>query len=309
MWRVGSCVPLCCKNNEMKFSEIFKVFSKRVGSQIKPEKALTQSFRNRVFMRCRDLFQGSDFWREIHSKLTYLHGQLRLTTINAESPVEDALSFLQSCADEHFLDFVEYIFPTQAYRHVSSRENLVEDINEFLLQDELPYVLTDFVWTKGHNGQYETITLAAYPQVIRKDSEVLYRSAIQPALQLLREPDFSAANKEFLKALEHFRKQDYGDCLTKCGSALESVLKVICARNKWPYQETDTASPLLKTVINNSGLEKFFEQPLVLVATMRNKLSTAHGAGGASRNVTKAKAEYTINATAAAILLLVTEAG
>ena len=66
---------------------------------------------------------------------------------------------------------------------------------------------------------------------------------------------------------------------------------------------------LLKTVINNSGLEKFFEQPLILVATMRNKLSTAHGAGGASRNVTKGKAEYALSATAAAMLLLLAEAG
>lgn len=293
----------------MKFSELFKVFSKRVTSQAKHEKALTQTFRNRVFMRCRDLFQRSDFWNEIHSMLTYLHGQPRLATINTESPVEDALSFLQSCADEHFLDFVEYIFSTQAYHRAANRAGLVEDINEFLLQDDLPYALTDFVWEKGHNGRYETTTLSSYPQIIRKDSEVLYRSAIQPALQLLREPDFSAANKEFLKALEDFRRVDYGDCLTKCGSAFESVLKVVCARNKWPYQSTDTASPLLKTVINNSTIEKFFEQPLILVATMRNKLSTAHGAGCASRNVTKSKAEYAISATAAAILLLVTEAG
>lgn len=138
---------------------------------------------------------------------------------------------------------------------------------------------------------------------------MLYRSAIQPNLQLLREPEFGAANKEFLEALEDFRKANYGDCLTKCGSAFESVLKVICTKKKWPYQPSDTASPLLKTVINNSGLEQFFEQPLILVATIRNKLSKAHGAGLASRNVSKAKAEYAINATAAAILLLVAEAG
>jgi hypothetical protein len=87
------------------------------------------------------------------------------------------------------------------------------------------------------------------------------------------------------------------------------VLKVICARKKWPYSATDTASPLLKTVIANSGLESFFEQPLVLVATIRNKLSKSHGAGLTSRDVTEAKAEYAINATAAAILLLVKEAG
>jgi hypothetical protein len=290
----------------MAISELFKSFSKRAAKQVKPEKPLTKSFRNRVFMRCRDLF-GTDFWHEIHSKLTYLHGRPRLTNLNTESPIEDALAFLQSCTDEYFLDFVEYIFSTKAYFQAASRADLLEDINEFLREDELPYAVTDFVWTKSHNGQYETIALTSFPQVIRKDSEVLYCSAIQPTLQLLREPEFSAANTEFLEALEDFRKADYGDCLAKCGSAFESVLKVICVRQKWSYAPTDTASPLLKTVISKSGLEQFFEQPLILLATMRNKLSKAHGAGVESRNVSKAKAEFAINATASAILLLVNE--
>lgn len=260
-------------------------------------------------MRCRDLFDTTDFWNEIHSKLTYLHGRPRLSKVNTDSPMLDALAFLHSCNDAHFLDFLEYIFPTQAYFHASSRASLVEDLNEFLRQDDLPYAVTDFVWTEQRNGGYTTSTLTAKPQVIRKDSEVVYRSTIQPALQLLRDSDFRAANKEFLEALEDFRKSDYGDCLTKCGSAFESVLKVLCARKKWPHSPTDTASPLLKTVIANSGLDSFFEQPLVLVATIRNKLSKSHGAGLMTRDVTEAKAEYAINATAAAILLLVKEAG
>jgi hypothetical protein len=153
----------------------------------------------------------------------------------------------------------------------------------------------------------ESFKLTAYPRVIRKDSEALHRTAIQPTLELLRGSEFEAANREFLEASEDFRKADYGDWLTKCGSAFESVLKIVCARRKWPYSETDTASPLLKTVIGKSGLESFFEQPLILVATLRNKLSKSHGAGLTSRDVSEAKAEYAINATAAAILFLVKE--
>lgn len=266
-------------------------------------------------MRCRDLFvhDPATFWTEIQSNLAYLHGQLHLSSAGAHSPVEDALEFLQVCADAHFLDFLEYIFRTQAYFHASGGANLVEDFNEFFRQDDLPYAITDFVWTKGVETRFgaecETSKLTAYPQVIRKDSESIYHSAIQPTLQLLRDSDFVAANKEFLEALEDFRKADYGDCLTKCGSAFESVLKVICVRKKWPHGATDTASPLLKTVIGKSGLEPFFEQPLVLVATLRNKLSKSHGAGLAPRDVNEAKAQYAINATAAGILLLVKEAG
>jgi len=102
----------------MSFSELFRVFSKRAAAQDKSAKPLTESFRSRVFMRCRDLFDGTDFWHEIHSKLTYLHGRPRLSNVKTDSPMLDALAFLSSCDDAHFLDFLEYIFPTQAYFHV-----------------------------------------------------------------------------------------------------------------------------------------------------------------------------------------------
>ena len=128
-------------------------------------------------------------------------------------------------------------------------------------------------------------------------------------MALLRESAYAPANKEFLGALEDFRKGDPGDCLTKCGSTFESVLKVICAKRKWAYKETDTAAPLLKTVMQGAGLESFFETPMLVVATLRNRLSSSHGAGTGSRNVTEAKAEYAVNATAAAIVFLVKHAG
>jgi len=294
----------------MLLSGLFDTFSKRSTSTKSSEKSLTQAFRNRVLMRCRDLLHGTIFWDEIHAKLTYLHGRPRLTDIRTDERSADALQFLNGCIDEHFLDFIEYIFRTQAYYdYLSGRGDLVENINVFFQQDDLPYSLTDFVWTSGHNGRNETITLTGYPQVISKNSEVLHIHAIQPTLQLLRKPGFEAANKEFLQALEDFRKADYADCLIKCGSSFESVLKVICTKKQWAYQPNETASPLLRNVIRNSGLETFFEQPLIIVATIRNKLSSAHGAGPTPRNVSKAKAEYAINSTAAAILLLVEETG
>jgi hypothetical protein len=291
----------------MSFSELFKVFSKRADFQLPDPKPVSESFRNRVFMRCRDVFDGSTFWDEIHSKLAYLHGRPRLANVETNSRAMDALAFLHYCEDAHFLDFLECIFQTQATFQASGQANLVEDFNEFLRQDDLPYAVTDFVWTERQDGPYLTRTLTARPQVIRKDSEVVFSQAIQPALYLLREPDFEAANKEFLEALEDYRKNDFDDCLTKCGSAFESVLKVICYRENWPHKSTDTSAALLKTVLERSGLEPFFEQPLILVATIRNRLSTSHGAGLTHRNVTEAKAEYAVNATAAAILLLTKE--
>ena len=99
-----------------------------------------------------------------------------------------------------------------------------------------------------------------------------------------------------------------GDCLTKCNSAFESVMKVLCKRNQWPFNEKDTARPLLKVIIDKSSLDPFFEQPLMLIATMRNRLSSSHGAGSGPRSVERHIGQSAISSTAAAIVLLVREA-
>ncbi len=293
----------------MSFADLFDVFSKRPSSGGSAPKRLTLSFRNRARMRCFELFSYTGFWDEIHRVLTYLHGTPTLCQWKTTPrKADDVVQFLESCNDSHFLDFLECAFKLDIVRYSPHGNTLVADFNEFLKQDDLPYAVTDFVWETRVNGYSHSMMLIASPQVIRKDSEVLYQTAIQPTLKLLQEPNFASANKEFLNALEDFRKGDFGDCLIKCGSAFESVLKIICARKKWNHGATDTASPLLKTVVGNSGMESFFTEPLTLVATMRNRLSTAHGAGLSNRDVTEAKAEYSINATAAAILLVVKEA-
>ena len=40
----------------------------------------------------------------------------------------------------------------------------------------------------------------------------MHQEAVRPALALLVEPAFKAANEEYLKAHKHFRKGEYGDC-------------------------------------------------------------------------------------------------
>jgi hypothetical protein len=300
----------------MDFKAIFQSFSRRDDSTTSP-KPLTASFRNRVIMRCRDAFGLAGYldalWLQIHSKLAYLHGSPRLTSSeDVRTHADDILLFLYECSDNHFLDFIELVFRTEACFHLPHSDQLIEDFNEFLRVDDLPYALTRFVWTKGKRVEFgaerETTTLTGYPQVIRRDSQVLHETAVAPVLYLLPDQGFDAANKEYLEALADYRRGDHADCLTKCGSAFESVMKVVCHRQSWPYKDTDTASALLRTVIQRSTLDSFFEQPLMLIATIRNRLSTSHGSGTQPREVPPSVAEYALNATAAAILLIVRQA-
>lgn len=300
------------------FTEIFKVFSRRespLNNQL--PKPLTKEFRNRVVMLLREQMNYSfeDFLSDLHAPVAYLIGTPRLCpAVSITTDAKDLLNFLFSCKDENFLDVIELIFRSNV-TGISWPDNpLIPAINQFFQVDDLPYHLTGYT-----TEDYEEITpyglrqtgsrLAEYPRIIRKENEVLHNEAIEPALHLLSATAFKLANAEFLKALEDHRKGDFNDCLTKCGSAFESTMKIICEKNSISFKQTDTASALLKAIISNSKLDTFWEPPLMLIATLRNRLSSSHGAGSQAKIVPKHIATYAINATASAIVLLTSEFG
>lgn len=308
---------------------IFDVFSKRRREDKYPPDSVPETLRNKILFLCRDVFSNksrayaswgdytSQFWEEIRRSLQYLHGRPKLSSHPyADTPAEDSIHFLLKCEPQEFLDFVELIFRVQCLFHVISDENeLVDALNEIFKSEGAPYQLTPIVKQAEeatgpppfHHGR--VIRTVAYPKVVRVEEDVTFTEAVTPVLSVLADPTYQSANIEFREALEEYRKGDYGDCLTMCGSAFESVMKVLCAKNGWHFAAQDTAAPLLRTILTNTSLDSFFEQPLILIATLRNRLSKAHGAGTTTRKVQRHVAQYAITSTAAAILLLVHEAG
>ncbi|MER3423140.1 MAG: hypothetical protein C4293_07820 [Nitrospiraceae bacterium] len=310
---------------------IFDVFSRRYSGRAYEPNRVSETVRNKVLLLCRDVFSGlwreprsspgdytQTFWEEIHKFLQYLHGRPKLSQApEARTPCDDALHFLLHCESQEFLDFIELIFKVECLFHVILDENeMVEAVNEIFRSERAPYQATPMVKreekaTGGHPpfSSGTVIRTVAFPKVVRAEEEVTFTEAISPVLSVLADQAYGAANIEFRDALEEYRKGDYGDCLVKCGSAFESVMKVLCQKNGWVYPQ-DTAASLLKTVLARTNLDSFFEHPLILlilIATLRNRLSKAHGAGHQARHVKWHVAQYAITSTAAAILLLVHE--
>jgi hypothetical protein len=292
---------------------IFNVFSKRKSSNSNMPISLSSTFRNRILMLLRDSmgYDFNDFLFHLQKKLAYLHGTLVLgkKQVGSLDPIHDVLDFLSNCENTHFLDAIEYVFQLENGRYVGGKEKpLVEQINEFFKIDDLPYYLTESVWEEVETSFYGTpttgIRLREHPKIIRKDSDVLHKEVIEPALVLLRNKDLLNANEEFMLGLEDYKKGNYRDSVTKCNSSLESVMKVICARNKFSYKENDTAGTLIRNILSNTNMDSFWEQPIVLIATIRNKLSSSHGAGTKTKEVPEHVAKYVINSTASAILFL-----
>ncbi|WP_230982054.1 abortive infection family protein [Pseudomonas sp. Bc-h] len=262
-------------------------------------------------MLLRDAGQGdlSETLEFLHGRLTYLVGRAHLTEKQGRTREMDALEFLGSCSDAHFLDAIEYVVHSDAGPYLHGRQGeVVSRLNEFFSIDDLPYFVTQPVWERGQSTFYgqatECMTLREESKVIPKDSQVMHDTAIEPALQLLRKPAFLNANAEFMGALEDYRHGKFSDCVTKCNSSYESVMKVICGQKGFEYSQGDTTSKLLRTIMTKTEMDTFWETPLMIVATLRNRLSSSHGAGEVPKVVPEHVAKYALNITASAMLFL-----
>jgi len=102
----------------------------------------------------------------------------------------------------------------------------------------------------------ESIVRVSFPKIVRVDEEVAHTEAVQPALSALSDAAYAGADDEFRKALDDYRKDDFEDCLGKCGSAFESVLKVLCQKHSILFDPNkDTAGPLLTKILAKSTLD------------------------------------------------------
>lgn len=306
----------------MNLISIFDAFSLRPEAVAKPHHEVPEKTRNRIFlwwkstigvsMMFSDMWNA--FWSEIHGVLQMRHGTPRLNQGRLLPPPDDAILFLSKCPGDQFLDFLEDLFRTQFYNEMRlNSDEKVNEVNELLRVDNLPYYLTKLVMETSQierRGRPTTSwRIVAFPKIIMRESEFMHANAMEPALQLLQNPAFANVNAEFMSALEDFRKGDYSDSLTKCGSSFESMMKIICKTKGWGYKETDTAGPLIKTILANTKLEGYFDSLLIIVATLRNKLSSAHGGGDVAKTVPQHLARYALNVTASAMIMLVDEAG
>ena len=74
--------------------------------------------------------------------------------------------------------------------------------------------------------------------------------------------------------------------MNECLKALESTLKIICAKRKWPHRDTDTAKTLIDVVFAHGLVPDWLQSEFTAlrstlesgVPTGRNRLS-GHGQG------------------------------
>lgn len=304
-------------------ASILDTFSRR-RDNVEPREQLlvSEGLRNRISLLMEDVLQRrwasevpwhdpDSYLREIHRVLQHAYGRTHFFhPWTSTTHVEDLSRFVRYCTPAEYLDYLEAIFKARGLEYFAPDENeLAGAFNEILRAEGTLFRITPSTRepippSTKKQRQGTTHTIIEYPKVILIEDNLAYQEAIAPALVALSASDMKGANSEFRRALDDFKKADFPDCLAKCGSCFESVLKVLCVRNSWQFKPTDTARPLIDTVIENAGIDRFYSDPFLLIATMRNRLSSAHGGGVTPRQVEEFQAQYCLTSTAAAIAFL-----
>lgn len=253
-----------------------------------------------------------EYFEHIHKLLIKEYGVLSL--VNTESQnigyflnssrqnyEEVVRNFFLTCNEnEKVLDVIEFVCRVfdikrkNAYPdEVAKYEEAIQEVNERFIEHGIGY-------------QFES------GQIIRKDSKLLHQEAVKPVLKLLSSTEYAGANEEFLKAHEHYRHQRYKECMNECLKSFESVMKIICYKRNWSYDQNDTASKLIQICFDHNLIPNFLQSQFtalkaVLVSgipTARNKTS-GHGQGVIQAIAPDYFARYILNLTATTILFLV----
>jgi hypothetical protein len=243
------------------------------------------------------------FWEHIVSVLTEELGLPSLVDSSEYYHLSDfgqISQFIQRAKTANVLDCIDLIFQGLDQ---GARKYPFEDAK--LTPDEAINRLN--IRFRHHSLGYEF-----YHKLIRIDSAYIHSEITSPTLTLLREQGYEGAEEEFMTAIQHYKKGENRQALTWAANAFESTMKTICSRNKWHYNDRDTASDLIKVILGNNLLPSYLQDhlyglPKLLqcgAPTVRNK-NGPHGQGEYSISVPDHMAAYAVNLAGSNILFLV----
>ena len=249
----------------------------------------------------------NEIWKVLHNGLAREYGTFRLGAEHEGDMQAVGNYFLQTSSTEEALDFIERAFLIVDNHCRNDRfvnwsqpkmtpDEAIAELNTRFIESGVGYELV--------NGT-----------IIRKDSQIIHKEVILPALRLLADRRFTGANEEYRSAHEHYRSGRNKECLNDCLKAFESTMKSICKIKKWPYNDKSTAKELIETILANDLVPQFLQSEFsslrtVLesgIPTTRNRLS-GHGQGPSPVQVPDYFASYLLGLTASTITLLVNAA-
>lgn len=246
---------------------------------------------------------SGEFYQSVDRILCREYGSSKRSVSEESSAASVHLDILTEEDPEKFLDIVELVlkkFDVEV-RHRSDYFNCLP-----VTIDEAIHEFNYRCREAGVGYQFEN------GEIIRVDSQFLHADAVKPTLQILgNNPSYIGVNDEFLSAHEHYRHQNYKECLNDCLKAFESMMKSIHVKHCWEFNQTDTAKKLINGCLVNGLIPDYMQEQfssfksLLLsgIPTIRNK-EGGHGQGPEISTVPEHLASYALHLTASNLLFL-----
>jgi len=258
--------------------------------------------------------EATDAYQFVNDALLREYGLLKLNSndiSNYDVPFEignanqEAMFrfFLENKNVDQVIDVIELVFKVIdckvrkcVYQHSTitkiSSDDAINELNRRLMEHGIGY-------------QFES------GEIVKVDSKYIHSEVVKPALKVLQDKIYEGANDEFLKAHEHYRHSRNKEAINECLKSLESVMKAICDKHKWKYNQNDAVKKLIDICLTNNLVPKYMQSQftslrLLLesgVPTVRNRLG-GHGQGTTTKKVGACIASYALHLTAANILFL-----
>jgi hypothetical protein len=247
-------------------------------------------------------------YKLIHETLCREYGVFTLSTTNYgnENDEESVLNyFLKTTQVDQAIDIIEVSF-NYIKNKIDGRNHHYKQYFQTKLDPNAAINELNIRFKEhGFGYQYEG-------EMIRVDSTYVHSEIAKPTLNLLNNNAFAGANEEYRKAHEHYKHGRNKECLSECLKAFESVLKIICTKKGWLYNQTDTSKKLIQICFQNNLVPTFTQNQFTSlqnllesgIPTIRNKLG-GHGQGQVPQKVDDEMTRYALNLTGSNIIFLV----
>jgi hypothetical protein len=229
----------------MPLLDIFSKRKKREAAGRTPEvyqyEAIPRALRVQIVHIWRDAIgvpdrYGTDIafraWETIHDAMCREKGVFALSNTLTHS--ENCVEYLINATDiDDILDIVELSFQMIEFINLQNTAYNLQQSGIKMFADDAVNELNGRFREHGVGYQYEK------GQIIRVDRQFVHSEVVKPALVLLHEPAFKAANADFM--LAH-------DAVVAAQRAFEATLKAICDQLGVPVKAGDRVSELIKAV-------------------------------------------------------------
>ncbi len=241
-----------------------------------------------------------NIYRDICEILRKEYGEFKLANNVISYKDEIFEHFHKTPFSDHCLDVIELFCGAIKYtvgeKSLTLREkanNAISDINARFRESGIGY-------------QYEN------KEIIRVDSQFIHSEVVKPTLSLLSaNGEYNGVIDEFLAAHEHYRLDNFKECLNECLKSFESIMKAIHDKRSWQYNKNDTASKLINSCLEHELIPSYLQGQFTSLKTMlesgiptiRNK-NSGHGQGTDVTTVPRELVSYMLHLTATNLLFL-----